>query len=68
MTKNNVLVFEKGYRKVRISKTRDNKYYMVFFFMNDYDYEWKKGSHGMYCDVCDTLTSAKAKAKRYINK
>mgnify|MGYP007101837774 CR=1 FL=1 len=63
-----ILTYEKNHRKAIISKMDDGRYYIIFKYDGYLDYEWKKGSHGVYCDVCDTLQSAKGKARRYINK
>lgn len=61
------IVFENGKRKAVIEETRHG--ISVFFYYDGYpDTEWKRGSHGMWCDTCDTLAKAKAKAKRYVQK
>jgi hypothetical protein len=61
------MIFENGKRKAVITETRHG--ITVFFYYDGYaDKEWKKGSHGMACDVCKTLSQAKGKAKRYVQK
>lgn len=42
------------------------KYVVEFLYDGFPDFEWKKGAHGMSCDICDTLKSAKGKVRRYI--
>ena len=64
---NNVF-FEKGKRKAIIKESRFGGFTVFFYYDGFYDYEWKRCSHGIPCDTCKTLASAKAKAKRYINK
>lgn len=68
MTRDDVMVLGKGKRKACIRIMEDGRYYISFLYDGDYDYEWKKGAHGMFCDICNTLQQAKGKAKRYINK
>ena len=68
MTRDDVLILEKGKRKVLISLMEDGRYYIVFKYDGYFDREWKRGAHGMFCDICDTLPQAKAKGKRYINQ
>ena len=43
------------------------KYVVDFYYDGHPDFEWKKGAHGMSCDICDTLEQAKRKARRYVN-
>ena len=41
---------------------------IVSFYYDGFPaYEWKKGSNGVPCDICDTLEQAKRKARYYIN-
>ena len=43
--------------------------YMVSFYYDGLpDFEWKRGSHGIACDLCDTLEQAMRKAKYYLKK
>ena len=44
------------------------KYVVDFFYDGLSDYDWKKGSHGIACDICDTFEQAKRKANYYVNK
>lgn len=54
---------------VRESKGLVNQPYAVSFYYDGYpDYEWKKGSCGIACDLCDTIEQAIRKAKYYIKK
>lgn len=54
---------------VRESKGITLQPYVVDFYYDGYpDFEWKRGSHGMSCDLCDTLEQAKRKANNYIKK
>ena len=46
----------------------DGKYVVYFYYGGYADHEWKKGSHGIACDVCDTLEQAKRKANYYVAK
>jgi len=61
------IIFENGKRKAVIEETRHG--ISVFFYYDGYlDTQWKKGSHGIACDTCKTLSQAKGKAKRYVQK
>lgn len=46
----------------------EGKYVVSFYYDGFPDYEWKKGSHGVACDICDTLEQAKRKADYYVKK
>lgn len=59
------------HRMARVSEgTYFNKgKYIVSFYYDGYpDYEWKRGSHGIACTICDTLAQAKRISKYYIQK
>lgn len=43
-------------------------YVVYFYYDNEADFEWKRGAHGMNCDLCDTIEQAKRKANYYVNK
>lgn len=65
---NNTLeTFTNGKRKAIIKET-GHGIAVFFYYDGDPDYEWKRGSHGTYCDTCKTLAQAKGKAKRYTEK
>lgn len=51
------IIFENGKRKAVIEETRHG--ISVFFYYDGYlDTQWKKGSHGIACDTCKTLSQA----------
>lgn len=62
--------YEKGHR---VAIVREGTYMsigkvVVDFYYDGYpDYEWKKGSHGIACEICDTLEQARRKARYYVN-
>lgn len=63
--------YESGLRMAIIRKgsyfTADK--WVVDFYWNGYvDFEWKRGANGVACDICDTLESAKRKARYYVSK
>ncbi len=63
----NCKVLTKDNKTVRIRKYYNH--YSVFFYYDGYpDYEWKRGSNGVSCDICDTLKQALNKARYYLNK
>lgn len=41
---------------------------VYFYYDGMCDYEWKRGSHGIACDLCETLEQATGKARRYVKK
>ena len=56
-------------RKAIIRKSPYVKGIVVDFYYDGFpDYEWKRGSAGIACDICETLEQAKAKAKYYVKK
>lgn len=70
-----IKTYENGKRRAVIKKRNDiaiipEKYnFTIFFYYDGFpDYEWKRGSCGVNCDLCETLDQAKRKAKYYINK
>ena len=70
-----IKTYENGKKRAVITKRNDlammpKKYnYVVSFYYEGFpDYEWKRGSHGISCDLCETLEQAKRKAKYYISK
>lgn len=72
---NAIKIYENGKRKAIITKKSEytivsEKYsYVVNFYYDGFpDYEWKRGAHGIACDLCETLGQAKRKAKYYISK
>lgn len=43
--------------------------FVVRFYYKGYpDFEWKRGAHGMSCDLCDMFEQAKRKANYYVSK
>lgn len=43
--------------------------YTVSFYYDGFpDFEWKRGSHGIACDLCNTIEQAMRKAKYYLKK
>jgi hypothetical protein len=46
----------------------EGKYVVDFYYDNASDFEWKRGAHGMSCDICDTFEQAKRKANNYVKK
>lgn len=46
----------------------EGQFVVNFYYDNYCDYEWKKGSHGIACDICKTLEEAKRKARYYVKK
>ena len=44
------------------------KFVVDFFYDGLPDYEWKKGSHGIASDICETMEQAKRKANYYVRK
>lgn len=62
--------YEKGHR---VAIVREGTYMsigkvVVDFYYDGYpDYEWKKGSHGIACEICDSLEQARRKARYYVN-
>lgn len=47
----------------------ENFHYKIeFYYDGCLDYEWKRGSHGMASDLCETIDQAKRKAKYYLKK
>ena len=70
-----IKTYENGKRKAVINKRNDmaivpKEYNFTVYFYYDGlpNYEWKRGSDGLACDLCETLEQAKRKAKYYINK
>lgn len=55
-------------RVVKGSYFTEGKFVVDFFYDGLPDYEWKKGSSGVACAICDTLEQAKRKAQYYVNK
>lgn len=53
---------------ISISDYFKNKYIINFYYDGYQDYEWKKGSNGISCDIVDSLEKAESKAQRYIKK
>lgn len=62
--------YEKGHR---VAIVREGTYMsigkvVVDFYYDGYpDFEWKKGSHGIACEICDSLEQARRKARYYVN-
>lgn len=46
----------------------EGKFVVDFYYDGLPDHEWKRGSHGISCDICDTLDQAKRKADYYVGK
>lgn len=64
-----LFVVKNGKRMAQIRKTNIMKGFVVDFYYDGYpDYEWKRGSHGISCDICDTIEQAKRKANYYVSK
>jgi len=71
MGKHDKLTIRKGNRAAIVVPGTYMVYgkYVVHFYYDGYpDYEWKRGSDGIPCDICDTREQAIRKAKYYVNK
>ena len=75
MSTQTIKIYENGHRKTVIKKVNPNaiipsvyKFTIDLYYDGFPDYEWKRGSGGIACDLCKTLEQAKRKAKHYVNK
>ena len=66
-----VLKLEDEHRTAIISEGTafcKGKYVVDFYYDGAPDFEWKRGAHGMACEICNTLNQAKSKAEYYVLK
>ena len=65
------IVLKNGHRMAVIQDAQGivDKPYSVSFWYDGYpDFQWKRGSGGVACDLCDTVAQAKRKARYYLKK
>lgn len=65
------IVLKKGHRRAEIKEGMyftSGQYVVSFYYDGFPDFEWKSGSHGIACDICDTVEQAIRKAKYYLKK
>lgn len=62
-------LFIKGNRKAEVQFSNYVGKFTVHFYYDGFqDFEWKRGSDGVACDLCDTYEQACRKARYYVRK